>query len=293
MTGIRNLSYLVLGVTDFDAWETLMTDVIGLQLGTRTDTTVTLRMDQQAYRFILTKDPVDDLKAAGWQMDNAADLEALVVRLQSHGVKVDHAADDLIAERKVSDLYVCKDPNGITLELFYGPPMAKGADPFRSKVLHGAFRSGPAGLGHFHPWVDDYEESARFYRDAMGLKLAGTMEPEDSFPISFFYSEGRAFHSIAISQYPSQKRMAHIGIEVENLADVGFALDRARKAGLRISAGLGHHPNSESISFYLKTPSGYEIELGAGEISIDDNWQAKTYLEYSDWGHERGERLGI
>lgn len=294
MPGIRNLSYLVLGVSDFDGWQKLLIDVLGMQVATRSDERMTVRIDDQAYRFILDKDNVDDLLAAGLQVDNAQDLEALVGRIRSCGVAIERAPSALIADRQVQDAYLCKDPNGIQLELFYGPPMARGADPFCSKGLSGKYRAGSHGLGHFHPWVDSHEESAKFYQDVLGLKLAGTMEPSDSFPISFFYGTCGAFHTIAISEYESEKRMAHIGLEIDNLNDVGFALDRARKMGVPITASLGHHPNNDATSFYMKTPSGFEIELGTGEIDIEDeNWQAQRFLEYSDWGHERGGRLGI
>lgn len=74
---------------------------------------------------------------------------------------------------------------------------------------------------------------------------------------------------------------------------MGFALDRAKKAGVPITASLGRHPNAESISFYMRTPSGFELEIGNGEIMIpEENWQAQTFLEFSECGHDRQERFG-
>ncbi len=289
MIEIRNLSYVVLGVSDLDAWVPFATDVIGLQIGSRKADTMTLRMDENAYRLILTQDPANDIKAAGWQFDSELDLETFVTRLRSSGVRVNHADTQLIAARQVADLYTCEDPNGIPLEFFYGPPIAR--EPFRSKVIKGRFRTGTFGLGHFVACVNDFDTAVKFYRDLLGMPLSGYMKPEDLFDVAFFHTASRCFHSVAMAHFSNGKRLAHIGIEVDELADVGLALDRAAKAGVPITATLGHHPNSDTVSFYVRSPSGFEFEVGTGEIVLEkDNWQVKTYFEFSDWGHHRAPR---
>ena len=58
-------------------------------------------------------------------------------------------------------------------------------------------------------------------------------------------------------------------------------------AGVRISSGLGKHPNDEMFSFYMATPSGVDIEYGWGGLEIDDSvWQPKTFNQTSIWGHQ-------
>jgi hypothetical protein len=75
-------------------------------------------------------------------------------------------------------------------------------------------------------------------------------------------------------------------IEVEDMNDVGFALDRCKAANFPIGMGLGHHPNDHMFSFYVQSPSGFLIEFGSGGIVIDDNtWEVKNYNQLSDWGH--------
>ena len=292
MTKIRNLSYVVLGVKDLDAWAPFATDVIGFQIGVRTDSLMTLRMDEHAYRIILKQDPENDIRAAGWQFDNVRDLEEFVAALTSRGLKISRACADLIAERKVADLYICEDPNGIQLEFFYGPPIA--IDPFRSKALRGKFRTGPFGLGHFVAHAPDYDASLAFYRDIIGLPLSGHMTQEGLFDVVFFHTASGCFHSLAVANVSRGRRLAHIGIEVDDLSDVGLAIDRAKKAGVPITATLGHHPNSDTVSFYVRSPSDFEFEIGTGEILLEkDNWQVKTYFQFSDWGHSRSERAHI
>jgi hypothetical protein len=76
--------------------------------------------------------------------------------------------------------------------------------------------------------------------------------------------------------------------EVKSVDDVGLALDRTWRSGLRIMQTLGRHPNDRMLSFYAKTPSGFQFEYGWGGREIDDaNWDAtKSYDHISEWGHQ-------
>jgi hypothetical protein len=68
--------------------------------------------------------------------------------------------------------------------------------------------------------------------------------------------------------------------------DVGRALDRVVAAGLPISSSLGKHTNDRMTSFYVRTPSGFDVEYGWGGVEIDDaTWQVTSYDATSIWGH--------
>jgi hypothetical protein len=51
---------------------------------------------------------------------------------------------------------------------------------------------------------------------------------------------------------------------------------------------LGRHTNDLMYSFYLVTPSGFNLEFGYGGRSVDDaTWQIAHYDAASIWGHRR------
>ncbi len=131
------------------------------------------------------------------------------------------------------------------------------------------------------------EESIEFYRDVLGLRLSGYMKPPGAFKVAFFHTKNGRYHTIATGEVPTQKKIMHFAVEVNSMDDVGMALDRAVAAGVPITSSMGHHPNAESVSFYMQTPSGFDAEILTGELTVDDeNWQIKTYQEFSDWGHK-------
>jgi len=82
------------------------------------------------------------------------------------------------------------------------------------------------------------------------------------------------------------KKIHHLMFQVGEIWDVGSAYDRVNDAGLELEMTLGSHPNDRMLSFYVRTPSGFSIEYGAGGLVIDDaTWMVRTYDKLDDWGH--------
>lgn len=292
MASIANLGYLVLGVSDFDAWEQFAVETIGMQLAEKNDNTMRLRLDNYAQRIILERHSDDDMLAAGWELDTAQELEVFVQTLRQKGVAVDAADTDLTSQRKVERLYHCTDPNGIRHEFYVGAQRANMGDAFRSKKLKGQFSTGRLGMGHFVSAAKDAQETRDFCENVLGIKISdyirGELAPGINLDVAFFHARTGRHHSMAAVKipFPYPKRIHHIMVEVENMDDVGIAYDRCIQAGYTINMDLGRHPNDQMFSFYVHTPSGFLLEFGAGGIVVDDNhWEVKSYTQLSAWGH--------
>ncbi len=296
MTAISNLGYAVLGVSDLAAWERFAVELMGFQAGRREDgRLLALRMDEREQRILLERGDDDDLRAAGWQFDTEDDLLAFVASARAKGVAVEACSAERARGRRVERLFSLPDPNGFQHELYFGPAVARAADAFRSSVLKGpGFRTGPLGLGHLLPRANDYAGTVTFYREVLGLKVSDYIREEIGpgmvADATFFHAATGRHHSIATAGYPAPKILNHLMVEVQDMDDVGLAYDRCVKAGCTITMELGHHPNDRMFSFYVRTPSGFAMELGWGGIVIDDaSWQVITYDRMSDWGHKRNQ----
>ncbi|MNC29234.1 3-methylcatechol 2,3-dioxygenase [compost metagenome] len=108
---------------------------------------------------------------------------------------------------------------------------------------------------------------------------------------TFFHTASGRHHSIATAENPmATKTLNHFMLQVEDLDDVGLAYDRTVKAGIPVALELGHHPNDRMFSFYARTPSGFNFEIGWGGVVIDENdWEVRSYSQMSDWGHKRNQ----
>ena len=60
-----------------------------------------------------------------------------------------------------------------------------------------------------------------------------------------------------------------------------------RGMGFAIANAIGQHPNDRELSFYVATPSGFEIELGWNPIVVSrrGGLAARDYQGISLWGH--------
>ena len=59
-------------------------------------------------------------------------------------------------------------------------------------------------------------------------------------------------------------------------------------AAAPLAMTLGRHSNDDMISFYTRTPSGFQIEFGTGGLLIDDSeWLPPRFDVPSFWGHVR------
>lgn len=294
MAAISNLGYAVFGVSDLARWERFAVDLLGFQVGRRDDgKLLALRMDEYEQRIVLEQGAEDDLRVAGWELDNEDDLDAYVAQLRSQGVTVEACSAELARARRVEKLYRCDDPNGFKHEFYFGPALATMSQAFRSSVMKGpGFRTGPLGIGHLLPRSLDYKASVDFYRQVLGLKISDYIREEIAPGIvadaTFMHTSTGRHHSLATAAIPGNKILNHLMVEVLDMDDVGLAYDRCAKAGYSMVLELGHHPNDKMFSFYVETPSGFAIEYGWGGIVIEDaNWQVISYSKMSDWGHKR------
>jgi 3,4-dihydroxy-9,10-secoandrosta-1,3,5(10)-triene-9,17-dione 4,5-dioxygenase len=55
-----------------------------------------------------------------------------------------------------------------------------------------------------------------------------------------------------------------------------------------MSATLGRHVNDKMLSFYMKTPSGFDVEFGCEGLQVEDDfsWIARESTAVSLWGHD-------
>jgi 2,3-dihydroxybiphenyl 1,2-dioxygenase len=289
----QNLAYVVIGASDLAAWHAYATGVIGLGIAKAADGCLGLRMDDHPWRLLIEPGSDDDLTHAGWDLGSDADLETYVATLRSKGQDVREESADLAAKRQVSRLFSLADPNGFAHEFFVSRTGLQSDGGALSPILRGrGFQTGDLGIGHILPVSKNYEEGVRWYQDVLGLRYSDRIRQEMAPGVyadaTFFHSATGRHHSLATGTFPSPKRLNHLMLEYRDMNDVGLAYERARKAGVPIVLELGHHPNDQMFSFYMRTPSGFGIELGYGGIVIDEaSWEPQLYDVMSDWGHAR------
>jgi 3,4-dihydroxy-9,10-secoandrosta-1,3,5(10)-triene-9,17-dione 4,5-dioxygenase len=184
------------------------------------------------------------------------------------------------------------DPFGNTLELFHGAALDNrpAISPYGNR-----FVTGEMGVGHVVLPATDDAEALRFYTEVLGFRLRDSMrlQPEtiglpaggDPLWMRFLGCNPR-HHSLAVAPIPTKTGLVHLMLEVTSLDDVGRAIDRCQRHGAPLVATMGRHANDFMVSFYLRTPSGFDIEYGTDGLQVDDaTWVARETTAHSVWGH--------
>ncbi|MFC7343364.1 iron-dependent extradiol dioxygenase HsaC [Saccharopolyspora griseoalba] len=292
--GIRSLGYLRIEATDIDAWRVFALKVLGMVEGSGADPdALYLRMDDFPARLVIVPGETDRLAAAGWEAANEAELQEVRDALSANGIPFKEGTAAEVADRRVAELIRFADPSGNELEVFHGAALQhrRVVSPYGHR-----FVTGEQGLGHVVLSTHDDEAALRFYRDVLGFRLRDSMRmapelvgrPADGEPawLRFFGCNPR-HHSLAFLPMPTPSGIVHLMVEVEDVDDVGLTLDRAQRRGVPLSATLGRHVNDLMLSFYVKTPGGFDVEFGCEGRQVDDSdWIARESTAVSLWGHD-------
>ncbi|MGH3959682.1 iron-dependent extradiol dioxygenase HsaC [Mycobacterium sp.] len=291
---IRSLGYLRIEATDVAAWREYGLKVLGMVEGTgTTEGALYLRMDDFPARLVIVPGQHDRLSAAGWECANAEGLQEIRNRLDIEGTPHKEATAAELADRRVDEMIQFADPSGNCLEVFHGVALEhrRVVSPYGHK-----FVTAGQGLGHVVLSTRDDVEALHFYRDVLGFKLRDSMRlppqlvgrPADGPPawLRFFGCNPR-HHSLAFLPMPTPSGIVHLMVEVDNSDDVGLCLDRALRRKVPMSATLGRHVNDLMLSFYMKTPGGFDVEFGCeGRQVKDRDWVARESTAVSLWGHD-------
>lgn len=281
-----NLSYVGFVSPAAEDWRAFATDVLGAQVvDDGPDGEVRLRIDDQSWRIAVHPGAAHDVAYFGWEARDAASFADVVARAAVAGLAV--TEDEAVAgHRDVDRLAWFEDSVGFRHEIVLAPAVGAGFEP--SQAMNGPFVTGEGGVGHVVLMVPDIEAAERFLIDVLGLVISDFIGDGEVLDLRFFHCPGAAarHHTIALSEVPGMRGMHHLMIEVADIDDVGLAYDRARAAGHVFAMDYGKHPNDQMTSFYVRTPSGFELEYGAGGVVIDDaTWEPARYDSTSIWGH--------
>ena len=298
---ISSLGYLRISSADPAAWREFGVKVLGLTEGRGPEEgAVYLRMDDFPARLVIVPGAEERLLASGWEVADAPALAAVGRALADAGVAVKAGTPDELAARRVGSMLRLEDPAGHALEVFCGAALEHrpSVSPYGNRFVTGAM-----GMGHVVLPVPPGSSAALdFYTEVLGFRLRDSMRMPAELvkgggevgggavgdpPVWFrFLGCNPRHHSLALAPVPAPAGIVHLMIETASLDDVGQALDRCARRGAPVSATLGRHANDLMVSFYVRTPGGFDVEYGTDGRLVDDaTWISRETTAVSLWGH--------
>jgi 2,3-dihydroxybiphenyl 1,2-dioxygenase len=280
---VQALGYVGIGASDLADWSDFATNWIGMQMVERGNASRAFRMDDRAQRLVIDRSLAEGERYFGWEVADAAALDALAARLEAAKVTVRREPASLADQRYVRALISFADPAGNRLEAFHGPLLAD--EPFRPGRTISGFRTGPLGMGHAVFHVKAIDDLLGFYCDTLGFGVSDYITTPFR---AYFLHVNPRHHSLALIETGKQD-LHHLMVELYSLDDVGQGYDIALGDPERIATTLGRHPNDAVTSYYLRSPSGFMLECGWGGCEVKPGaWTpSEVTVGPSLWGHER------
>ena len=281
---VRSLGYIGIESNKLNEWRTYCIDFLGLMDMSRSDNELRFRLDDQSWRVCVQQGDSEDLIFAGYDARDEATLSAICDQLNSLGWEPEKN-EELAAQRGVAVLYTVVDPDGLQVELYYGATEIAEV-PFVSPAGTSGFVTAEQGLGHIVLYTKEEKKKYQFYTEGLGFRLSDTILMGGSLKLIFLHCNPR-HHTLALAAAPVDKHLNHFMVQADSLNDVGYANDRAVKMGIDVSTSLGCHTNDRMVSFYTRTPSGFDVEYGSGARTVNEDWTVAHHNSPSIWGHRR------
>lgn len=242
-------------------------------------------MDDRLRRLSVHPGEEDRLAYGGWELAGKAAFNEAVAELSHQGSAPHPGTEEECEQRQVLGLARFQDPYGFTHEVYYGPTYNIGSF-LPGKPMAGRFVGGAEGVGHVVFAIPEMTpEMEQFITGILGMELFTTL-PAGRGPEAHFYRCNPRTHCLAYAIVPSHKGVHHLAIEGTHMDDVGRAWDLVQERELPITTTLGRHMPDTLISFYMRTPTGFDIEFGAQGERLDDDYVQITPATPEGWGHK-------
>jgi 3,4-dihydroxy-9,10-secoandrosta-1,3,5(10)-triene-9,17-dione 4,5-dioxygenase len=301
---IFGLGYLRVHRADLEEWRRFAEHVIGLMAVPGGDGRLILRMDDWVARFVVDEGDAEPSTgpaprvtnaSIGWECRSEEAWESARRAVEDAGVITAGGGGPTPWCR---DWFSFTDPSGFRCELFYGgrrDPATQYVSPLGVR-----FVTGDQAMGHVTVFADECAKSVDFYSKVLGFQVREGKLADDGTLRAVFLSPNAREHSLALLSSADESRVGHVLLEVEDLDAVGRAMDRCLDGLAPMTVSIGRHWNDQMVSFYLRTPSGFDIEYGfGGRRATPEEWsrgeQGGSGLT-STWGHRRvlpDGRLGL
>lgn len=290
--GKVRMGYVVIASQKFKEWEAFGAQGIGLHLDRPSPDALNFRMDEHASRIIIQRGDEEDVVASGWQVEDEQTLAEIVRRLKADSVPIRFGSGDEAQLRGVESFVGFTGPKQMSIELFTRAKQTNAPLNMKSS----GFVTGHIGMGHLAITSKEPEAMLGFWKKYFDARLTDQIEARIrgmNLEIDFLRLNSR-HHSIAVAATrgkrldPFRTRIQHMNLEVTSLDDMTNAYLRCRSLGFKVAMGVGLHTNDKDLSFYVVTPSDFQIELGWNPVLVEDeaNWQPKVHQGISLWGHQ-------
>ncbi|WP_291809542.1 VOC family protein [Limnobacter sp.] len=290
--GQVQMGYAVIESMKSSEWKLFLKQGLGLHAADDSETTQRYRIDSHACRLLVSKGKEEDIQTIGYQIANEHSLNRILARCEERNLKVEKHTGEEAQLRGVDEFHRLTGPKGLGIELYVNAQTC--SQPLN--MLNSGFVTGPAGMGHVAMTSRQPIKVQRFYQEFFDARLSDRIHQPMAGGVMLdiaFLRLNERHHSVAIAATrglrldPIRTKVQHMNLQVASMDDLSNSFRRCKDLGFEMAHEIGQHPNDLELSFYVITPSGFEMELGWDALAVNEaNWTPADYPHISVWGHK-------
>jgi catechol 2,3-dioxygenase len=294
---VAQLAHLELLTPDLEATHGFFSNLLGMQVTERNDTSVYLRGYEEVYHHSLklTKSPQAGLGHVAWRTRSPQALDRRVAEIEMSGLGLGWTEGDAGHGRA----FKFATPEGHVMELFwevgyFSAPHGQGT------ALHNRPQRRPTSgvpvrrIDHLNLMAADVGVCRDFLVERLGFRERERLVVDGGGPvIASWLGVTNLSHDIAMVPEPTtmRGRFHHVCFHYTSSQHLFDVAELATEAGIAIEHGPGRHGIGGATFLYLMEPGGNRIEVigDPGYMNFDPawktvDWQASEIAHAAAWG---------
>ncbi|MGH6625586.1 MAG: VOC family protein [Burkholderiaceae bacterium] len=250
----RKPGYVALNVTDMDKSVKFYRDLVGLQLEAQEGQDVAyLRCSENHHNVALYRSDTPGIKRMAFELESDQDLELAAQHIQQMGWPLREVSDAERESLRQGRTFRFQIPESTLTFEFYAR-MERGQDAYTPTV------SQIQRLGHVVLRCADRDAVLKTLTEKLNFKVSDQFGDQVAFLRCF---PNPYHHTFGVSRGDADG-LHHVNFMVTDVDDVGRAMNRMRKADVKVVYGPGRHDISDSIFIYFLDPDGLTTEYSFG-----------------------------
>lgn len=249
----RRLAYVALNVTQLPRSLAFYQQLAGLMVVEHTEDFAALRCSRDHHNLLLYRASEPGLKRIAFELQSGGDLARAREHLQQLGVAIEEVSAAERSALGIADTFRFRLPGcGLCFEfLIEMAPLELAYEPSVAKIER---------LGHVVINVRRFDEVLTFLTDQLGFRISDQVAGFAAFLRCF---PNPLHHSLAILRGDAD-HLNHVNFMVQDIDDIGRAMNRMKGSNVEIVFGPGRHQPSESIFLYFLDPDRMTVEYSFG-----------------------------
>ena len=283
---IAHLGHLEVFTPKFEESARFFTDIFGLTKFAEKGGSVYLRAydDYENYSLKLTASKTSGLGHAAYRCRSPQALERRVAKLKGSGFDVGWIDGDM-GQGKT---FVCKDPDGHTIELYYDTEWYQAPPKERPSLKNQAQRYpghgiNPRRIDHWNGLAADISGCRKFFEDYLGFRLTERIVLNDGSEAGIWLTATNKSYDFAYTRDATgaRGRFHHVTYALNSREEILLAADWFLENGVYIETGPHKHAVQQTFFLYVWEPGGNRVELAnaGARLVLAPDWKPITWTE--------------